>query len=268
MKIVDLMYPRLGYKDNNEVRPDLREQAQALIEECRKAIIKIDKYMELDLDSLEYKHREKNGELISHKCLSGIHYMMNNWPKNRRKQLVIQAGGSLGIWPRALSYYFDWVYTFEPAKYVFPFLCINAAEDNIIKMQAALGNITKGVSLIDGGHAASTCIAAEDEKKLSKVSIDFTPANGNIPMIKIDDLNLNACDAIILDVEKSELIILQGALETIKKYKPYYILVEDNNTDLETCENLKRFLYENAYEFVVRKSKDHIYKYIGDQYNG
>ena len=260
--VVELMYPRLGYAINGKGRQDLKEQALALLGEWMEAITHMDKYMELDLESLEYKHREKDGEQISHKCLSGIHYIVNNWPEDRNRGLVVQAGGNLGIWPKALGHYFQWVYTFDPAKYIFPFLAMNCPEDNILKFQMALGNVTKGVSMITGGHAASTCVAEAGKGKINKVATDFVPADGGVPMMKVDDMNLSACDAIILDVEKAELIILQGALETIRKFRPVYILTEDNPNDPETCENLKAFLAENGYEFVMRKSKDNIYKHV------
>lgn len=260
MSNIKFIYPRLGYRDE-EKHQHLKEEAQALIGKWKDEIIKMDKSMELDLNNLEYDHREQDGTLISRKSLSGIHYIVNHWPKNRKRQVVVQAGGSLGIWPGTLSHFFKWVYTFEPAKYVFPILCMNCTEDNIIKMQAALGNITKGVSIIDGGHAASSTINCNG--KPFGVDSNFIPTEGNTLMLKLDDLNLPACDAIILDVERFELPILQGARETIKKYKPTFILVEDNRDDVELRSDLHDFLRQNNYEFVIRKSKDNIYKYKG-----
>jgi hypothetical protein len=47
-----------------------------------------------------------------------------------------------------------------------------------------------------------------------------------IPMLKIDDLNLNSCDLICLDTEGYEFNILTGAKETLKKFKPVLCLEE------------------------------------------
>src|SRR5271169_24297 len=55
------------------------------------------------------------------------------------KRFVIQAGGSIGLYPRLLSDIFEMVYTFEPNGLSFYCLSHNCQKDNIIKMQAALG---------------------------------------------------------------------------------------------------------------------------------
>jgi len=54
---------------------------------------------------------------------------------------------------------------------------------------------------------------------------------GILPTMRIDDLGLDACDLIYLDVEGSELNALRGAAVTIDRYKPV-IAIEEN----ELCE--------------------------------
>ena len=45
---------------------------------------------------------------------------------------------------------------------------------------------------------------------------------------RIDDLNLQQCDLIHLDVEGYEEKVINGALETIKKFKPVVIVERGN----------------------------------------
>lgn len=45
-------------------------------------------------------------------------------------------------------------------------------------------------------------------------------SEGKIPTIRIDDLDLKACDLIMLDTEGYEFNILLGAMKTILMYKP------------------------------------------------
>jgi hypothetical protein len=52
----------------------------------------------------------------------------------------VQAGACLGIYPKRLAQHFKTTYCFEPSLDLFPLLCANAPEPNILKYQAALGN--------------------------------------------------------------------------------------------------------------------------------
>lgn len=127
----------------------------------------------------------------------------------KKKDVVIQAGGNCGIWPKELSSHFKWVYTFEPDADNFVCLVNNAPEYNIIRTQAVLGdkNIPVGMS-IDHTNIGAHCVAGV----------------GVIPQIRIDDLNLPACDFMQLDIEGYEFNALLGAENTIKKYNPVLML--------------------------------------------
>jgi FkbM family methyltransferase len=51
-------------------------------------------------------------------------------------------------------------------------------------------------------------------------TVNDTVGLGKIPMLMIDTLKLDACDLIQLDVEGYEGKVLEGAIETIIRYKP------------------------------------------------
>lgn len=124
-----------------------------------------------------------------------------------RRRLCIQAGGHIGIWPRALSNIFGCVVTFEPQPNAFRALQLNCVDrPRIMAHQRALSDKPGDVGLRPGADSG-TWRMAEDGEVTAKA-------------ITIDSLNLPFVDAIILDIEGAEARALIGAAETIAKHKP------------------------------------------------
>ena len=124
----------------------------------------------------------------------------------KNNSVVVQAGGNCGLFVKPYASLFETVYTFEPDPKNFYCLVNNVYEENVIKMQACLGNEHKLVGLKIKKYNAG----------VTRVSTD----PGMVPSIMIDDLALSGCDLIHLDIEGYEFFALQGAINTIKKYKP------------------------------------------------
>lgn len=129
----------------------------------------------------------------------------------RAFDVAVQAGGNCGIWPAAMGKKFGRVYTFEPDPVNFRCLAANAAAENIFKFNAALGDARGGVAL---------------ELRPDNVGAHQVAGPGPIPVMRIDDLALDACDLIYLDIEGFELIALAGAIGTIRRHRPV-VVVED-----------------------------------------
>lgn len=127
------------------------------------------------------------------------------------RDVVVQAGGNCGIWPRDLSVLFRLVYTFEPDPMNFRCLCANAPAENVIKFNAALGD----------AHEAVGMMFRPDNVGAHRVA-----GAGSIPTLRIDDLALPVCDLIYLDIEGYELKAIKGARETIARCRPV-VVVED-----------------------------------------
>ena len=125
------------------------------------------------------------------------------------KDIVIQAGGNCGFYTKQYAKLFNKVYTFEPEWLNFYCLNLNVPESNLIKNQSCLGDTHQLVDL------------AIKEKNRGK---NFVKGIGKYPTYRIDDLNLENCSLIHLDVEGYELFAVRGALKTIKKYKPVVVL--------------------------------------------
>lgn len=150
---------------------------------------------------------------------------------------VIQAGGNIGIWPVALSKKFNYVYTAEPDEANFAALEINTKNyQNILIRNVAFGQ-ELGFGAID--HIDPDNIGAHQVKEGNEFQV-----------IQIDDLGVEDCDLLQLDVEGFEHFAVIGALETIKKSWPVICLelkglgkrygVEDQ----ETIELLGRLGYK------------------------
>lgn len=150
---------------------------------------------------------------------------------------VIQAGGNIGIWPVALSKKFNYVYTAEPDEANFAALEINTKNyQNILIRNVAFGK-ELGFGAID--HIDPDNIGAHQVKEGNEFQV-----------IQIDDLGVEDCDLLQLDVEGFEHFAVIGALETIKKSWPVICLelkglgkrygVEDQ----ETIELLGRLGYK------------------------
>lgn len=120
--------------------------------------------------------------------------------------IVVQAGGNCGMYPSLFSCMFETVYTFEPDPLNFFCLVQNCQNPNIIKMQAALGDVHKMVGIW--------------EKDKRNCGMHQIGAGGKIPQLRIDDLDLPSCGLIQLDIEGYEINALNGALETIEKFHP------------------------------------------------
>lgn len=122
------------------------------------------------------------------------------------RRTVVQAGGCSGLWPLALAIGFARVYTFEPEPQNFACLAANVAHTpQIIAQQAALGATRGRVGLTRPRVGAG----------LWRVE-----GTGTIPRVALDDVLDEPIDAIVLDVEGSEVQALQGAARLIATHRP------------------------------------------------
>lgn len=126
-----------------------------------------------------------------------------------KTDVVVQAGGNCGLFPRELSKHFKMVYTFEPHPINFRCLQHNVKLQNVVQFQYALGQEAGTCDM--SGHATN-CGAYK------------TVPGDTIPVMRIDDLALEACDLIFLDIEGYEPFALMGGEHTIKRFKPTIVI--------------------------------------------
>ena len=144
-------------------------------------------------------------------------------PHVPRRELVIQAGGRVGVWPRALASAFKGVLTFEPDPGNFECLLANTLKfDNVVAFEAALGprrryayltpsTLSSGEHYIAIEHANGCGM-----KRVAMETIDT--------IMRVDGRQVGA---IMLDVEGYERHVLEGARETLTADKPTLVLEEN-----------------------------------------
>lgn len=160
----------------------------------------------------------------------------------KQKNVVIQAGGCCGMYPRFYANYFKKVYTFEPNKSNFAYLEMNCKNTpNIFSRNVALGSSHSMVSMYKPDVPG-------EEYNVGMYTVNEAP--GDVEMVTLDSLNIEACDLIHFDMEGYEKNALIGAQKLIETYSPV-IIVEHGNG--------KEFLHELGYELKVRLSMDAVY---------
>jgi len=170
---------------------------------------------------------------------------------------VFKRGGNAGFYVKRYSELFNTVYTFEPDPTNFYCLNLNVTSPNVYKYQAILGNT----------HELRQINNTYDSLGHGGTYVNNNIGNGNIPTIKIDDLNLPECDLIHLDIEGYEMFAILGGIETLKRCKPI-VCIED----YEPCKNryktsiklVEDILFNIGYSCIgkVEGDTDKLYKMI------
>lgn len=163
------------------------------------------------------------------------------------RNVAVQAGGCIGVWPRQLSAWFRAVYTFEPEPENFECLVKNLSGlINVMKMQACLGAGQAPVGM---------------QRSDANAGAGYIQGDGGCPVLKIDDLHLDICNLICLDVEGYELPALMGARETLRKFRPV-VLCEDKGLHKRYgFGELREWLVEQGYKEVGREARDVVFSW-------
>lgn len=164
-----------------------------------------------------------------------------------KKDLIVMAGGNVGVYPKAAAKHFKQVVTFEPDKLNYECLKLNCDESNILAYNTAIGEKCETKGLL---------------RHLSNCGAHMISESGNdCEVITIDSLNLPACDLIMLDIEGYEYFALKGAEKTIRQFYPV-ISVElkqlGKEYGIDDIEILK-FLTELGYQKAMRVGRDVVF---------
>lgn len=155
-----------------------------------------------------------------------------------RRRVCVQAGGNFGVWPWLLSPHFEEVLTFEPNPTNFALMRQNlAGTENVFCLEAGLGaSPTKAqMHMSRRNHGAH------------RIKFD-TP--GDIEVMTLDSLALTALDLLDLDIEGAEPYALEGAKETIAKYRPTVVIEQWKAWDERKQRHSRgheKELYDNDY---------------------
>lgn len=192
---------------------------------------------------------------------STYEYIINDWHngilpiflKNEHYKdgTVIQAGGNCGVYPFLFTQFFKRVYTFEPDPINFFCLVNNCQMNEISKFNCALGDKPGNVDII-----------VRDKKSVGKNMV--RPSQQlSIPVVTIDSFDFQNVKLVQLDLEGYEPQALQGAIETLRKWKPDLILECVNN-----FEEVTKIIQPLGYVKVHRITQlDRYFKHISNLQN-
>lgn len=168
-------------------------------------------------------------------------------------KVAVQAGGNLGLFPKRMAETFETVHTFEPDAHLFECLKHNAPERNIKKHRAALGCSRDPVEMV--------CRRRDRSGRDVHEGLTHVFGKGKIPQVLIDDLNLEACGLIYLDIEGYELNALKGGYETIKKFRPVIAVEINRNINYygTTPDQLRSWIEGLGYRRVLSMNSDEVF---------
>jgi len=167
-----------------------------------------------------------------------------------QRRVAVQAGGNLGLFPKRLAMLFGTVYTFEPHPHWFEYLCHNAPETNIVRINKALSNSEAGVALSD---------TRRDGKDTVHEGCTHIVGPGDVPAARLDSLHLADCDLICLDVEGHEMQALEGAKDTIARCHPVLCVEVTQKPGGHREDELRGLIGGMGYGRVRRIWSDEIY---------
>lgn len=134
----------------------------------------------------------------------------------KKRRIAIDCGAHCGFFSMWLADEFRRVYAFEPVMEHADCFARNVTQQNVTLHRCAVG-------------ASSGMIRMKtDAENSGKARIG---GRGHIPMVCLDDLQLQKVDCIKIDVEGFESEVIEGAQETIKACKPVIMLEQNGDPD-------------------------------------
>ena len=130
----------------------------------------------------------------------------------KKLDVVIQAGGCVGVWPRYLRTIFSKVYTFEPSTENYGLLVRNLGDLDIYRYHAALSN------------RVGRCGLKLNPKNCGD---DQTIEGDEVETLTIDWLAVDP-DLIYLDIQGDEYLALKGTEQTLQRCSPIIGIEVDN----------------------------------------
>lgn len=189
--------------------------------------------------------------------------------------VVYDIGGNIGYHATAFGSVAKKVYTFEPNHRTYSLLIKNIAKfPNVYSMHCAVGAKTGIIKCMDydpsqPANFGSVRITNAEYSHWSameptgEVPITAYIKTIPVPVIAIDELELEPPTLIKIDVEGSELGVITGCLKTISQYKPviYYEAHELTDSDFTEIYNLIKPYDYNMYWCIIPN-------YNADNYKG
>jgi FkbM family methyltransferase len=170
-------------------------------------------------------------------------------PEDRRR-VCIDVGAHVGLWSRVLAHKFQTLYAFEPVAELCECFRKNVDTVNVELIESALGAKTGKEVMVN-----------DDPSNSGNWRIGSLGAPTSINTL--DEFRYEDVDFIKIDTEGTELRVLIGAINTIKRYRPF-ILVE------QKLGHAERYGHEqlDAVHFLVKHGAKLLWTKSGDYFMG
>jgi FkbM family methyltransferase len=174
--------------------------------------------------------------------------------------VAIDGGAHVGSWTIRMAHHYGKVHAFEPCFTSFSMLCENVIDaeypGEIEVHNKALMNKACFVDVVQPSSNRTALTARQVKVK----------RNGKVEAIAIDDMKLEACDFIKLDLEGCEGLAIDGARRTIKRFHPI-LVIEFNGLMRKfggTEDQIIKRLEKMGYRLVWREGVDRVYKWYSE----
>src|SRR3990167_2196575 len=134
----------------------------------------------------------------------------------RQWRVAVDCGAHCGFWTKEMAERFDRVFAFEAAPDTYRCLEKNISGYSNVKM------FNHAV-----GARAASCRIMEDDKRKGNSGSRYIKAGLDIPIVALDEMNIETCDLLKIDVEGYEFAVIEGARKLIEKHRPVIIMETD-----------------------------------------
>ena len=175
--------------------------------------------------------------------------------RTHHKRTAIDIGGNVGLMARRYANVFDHVHSFEPVKENYSCLQFNTEDlENVTVYNQGLGEVKKEVEIVlplsvksCGSWSILYFKNNEEEKRSETININT-----------LDSYNFKDVDFIKIDIQGYELQVLEGAVETIREYKPT-LLIETVSAGNNIAVQVGKFVKQFGYKEAKKINKDRVY---------
>jgi FkbM family methyltransferase len=156
-------------------------------------------------------------------------------------KLSLDIGANIGVISMAILAKGGHVVAFEPQPEVFKLLEKNVGRN----LRATVHNAAVGM---DAGMALMPKVHYSTKGNFGGLGIGTKSMYGSyeVPVVRVDDLELNNVGFIKIDVEGFEEMVLRGAAETILRDKPIMYIEDDRP---EKRDGLRKYIKELGYTY-------------------
>lgn len=166
-------------------------------------------------------------------------------PYWKNASLILDIGAHIGSHSFLYGYYNKSakILAFEPQREIYKLLVENMKErPNVTTYNVCVGHKNTVTSLSQKTHCGENTDATVSYGEgpiMNLGGMSIGKGGQSALMITIDSLNLDRCDYIKIDVEGAEGLVIQGAANTIRKYRPVICYEYADYLDMsELCQTL------------------------------